>query len=728
MDEETNLLASKDNCSTQEVLSIETPKKSIDNLDIDKVEDPTKVRKDDTNDSVLDKVPIVDSQGIYNDAAIGKSPASPMSSSTLKTTVSGTEEEKPEASKAPVAEIDNLRTEVKKGDVSLVASNDVIKASDLHKESDKDENLKEVTTADMKRNKFADGTSNKEKSDGIDSETCKGDNGDAVKLTNTLVETNQLKKGMLPPSLDRIAEIVETADTGRKKLSQEPKHDADTASPDIEEQKEVTIEKHIIEPENTEFVQISQDKQDDVQSEGQPMEAEDPFGEGNLTIDTPELDSPIDGNINFRKLGDQADNLQDVVNAKDTNFKNNKSKEFIDVAEESNVDDSSETNIETSTADTSDTNVDASLQIGSKVNAVDTDCIIKTALEKSGIDQTVVECENENSKKKKTAEDVGPMDTDEAQSAVLPGQDDELCIIPDSMKETTTTSVSLEKPKEARNDVEKEKSSNVPDDETTRKEDISPTNFGVEARQAGENISKEKESNLNRESPVEKCTRVTDVIDIDDDLKNSEIEDISSKDTCKQCNEQKSSNITVRIGTEHFNVCSESCKIAFTEENNKAMDIPSDGVNSKREKRCAGCLLIVEAGDERNLSWETMEFCNEECLAKFQTKYGSYCRNCNGAVQPISLGKYCVRFGYDVRQFCCSTCLEEFKKGLKVCSYCQKDISSGTEGFLAPVGDKGQFKDFCTQYCMEKYSRMNSTEPPSVEIKACSVCQEVRDV
>lgn len=57
-----------------------------------------------------------------------------------------------------------------------------------------------------------------------------------------------------------------------------------------------------------------------------------------------------------------------------------------------------------------------------------------------------------------------------------------------------------------------------------------------------------------------------------------------------------------------------------------------------------------------------------------------------------SLGKYCVRFGYDMKQFCSAHCLEDFKKGLKVCSYCQKDISRGAEGFLAPVGDKGQFK------------------------------------
>jgi hypothetical protein len=79
-------------------------------------------------------------------------------------------------------------------------------------------------------------------------------------------------------------------------------------------------------------------------------------------------------------------------------------------------------------------------------------------------------------------------------------------------------------------------------------------------------------------------------------------------------------------------------------------------------------------------------------LGQYQRELGSFCANCRGAVMSSSMGKYCVRFGFNVRQFCSSTCLEEFKKGLKVCSYCQRDITGDVEGFLAPIGDKGQFK------------------------------------
>nr|CAD7441599.1 unnamed protein product [Timema bartmani] len=188
-------------------------------------------------------------------------------------------------------------------------------------------------------------------------------------------------------------------------------------------------------------------------------------------------------------------------------------------------------------------------------------------------------------------------------------------------------------------------------------------------------------------------------------------------------------------------------------------------------RKCAQCALAITP-DEKTLSWETMDFCNEECLGKgrddkfegirltsdatvevhilaghiadsfphnqhqhqlfpafgkFQTQLGSHCANCKGSVQPTSLGKYCVRFGYDIKQFCCSTCLEEFKKGLKVCSYCQKDISK-SDGFLAPVGDKGQFKDFCTQACMEKYDQMSNNLPPPVSTAQCAVCNNEKVV
>ncbi|XP_054706538.1 zinc finger MYM-type protein 4-like [Uloborus diversus] len=143
-------------------------------------------------------------------------------------------------------------------------------------------------------------------------------------------------------------------------------------------------------------------------------------------------------------------------------------------------------------------------------------------------------------------------------------------------------------------------------------------------------------------------------------------------------------------------------------------------------KKCSQCKKVLD--DAQNfdiLTWETMLFCNEDCLGKYQSFLGSHCTCCQTPVQQASLGKYCVCFGADIRQFCSGSCLEEFKKGLKVCSFCQTDLSAGTEGFLAPVGDKGQFKDFCSQRCMERYEMVNnigSKTPP--ETQDCAFCKK----
>ena len=44
----------------------------------------------------------------------------------------------------------------------------------------------------------------------------------------------------------------------------------------------------------------------------------------------------------------------------------------------------------------------------------------------------------------------------------------------------------------------------------------------------------------------------------------------------------------------------------------------------------------------------------------------SNCSSCKTEVHHSSLGKYCVRFGSDIKQFCSNVCLEDYKKGLKV--------------------------------------------------------------
>ncbi|XP_018044406.1 PREDICTED: zinc finger MYM-type protein 3 [Atta colombica] len=504
----------------------------------------------------------------------------------------------------------------------------------------------------------------------------------------------------------------------------EKKVESESSDSNLENSEKDVSEKNI-EPENTEFIQFPHDKQDDSQIESQSIDAEDPFGGDNLTsenVEQAETDS-LENELSFKKIYEQGNNLQDAVNARnDCNEKLSADSALNDPKDaDDNIDKDLDNIAETSNnvQPTIDTLENTSMDI-------DLPDISMSETGARNMSSTKSH-DGQDGQAKKNIEEITPMETEE-QTDVLPGQDDELCIIPDSMKVII--------PNKSGKTIDNNQSESVVAkdteyEETTQKnsksnselqKDISQNELVTSNENKAESIIKQK-TTVPDKSATKDLIPATDVINIDDE-KTSEVEEISSKEVCKQCGEERACKIQVKFGTENHFVCSKTCKALFKAANSKVINILTEDTSSKREKRCASCLLIIDAKDERNLSWETMEFCNEECLGKFQRKYGSYCKNCNGTVQAVSLGKYCVRFGCDVRQFCCSTCLEEFKKGLKVCSYCQKDISFSTDGFLAPVGEKGQFKDFCTQDCMEKYSKLNSMEPPATEKKPCSVCKE----
>lgn len=224
---------------------------------------------------------------------------------------------------------------------------------------------------------------------------------------------------------------------------------------------------------------------------------------------------------------------------------------------------------------------------------------------------------------------------------------------------------------------------------------------------------------------------------------------------CNQCDETKVCKFVVQQEDEKIFLCEDECLNMLVSEQSdrvrrkvvRVRELPSQEMevdpeankfNARTEeeaevarvdreqsfvRRCAHCTLDIQL-NQRTLNWEAMDFCNEQCLGQYQNIIGSTCTTCHNAVPLTSLGKYCVRFGFEVRQFCRSECLTEYKKGVKVCSYCQMDIGADEPGFLAPVGEKGQFKDFCTQVCMKKYEE--ATTPPAkrrVHNAICAVCQ-----
>uniref|UniRef100_A0A1B0GJ73 Uncharacterized protein n=1 Tax=Lutzomyia longipalpis TaxID=7200 RepID=A0A1B0GJ73_LUTLO len=85
---------------------------------------------------------------------------------------------------------------------------------------------------------------------------------------------------------------------------------------------------------------------------------------------------------------------------------------------------------------------------------------------------------------------------------------------------------------------------------------------------------------------------------------------------------------------------------------------------------CVQCFSQITPND-KSIIWETMDYCNEQCLQTYQTMMLSTCSLCGLSTPATSIGKYCVRFGYQIRQFCqtsCFGCLQEGSQDVFVLS------------------------------------------------------------
>lgn len=137
-------------------------------------------------------------------------------------------------------------------------------------------------------------------------------------------------------------------------------------------------------------------------------------------------------------------------------------------------------------------------------------------------------------------------------------------------------------------------------------------------------------------------------------------------------------------------------------------------------RRCTQCYHEINFTG-KSVQWETFDFCNEKCLGLYQNLIGASCVQCNEAVTLASIGKLCVRFGFDIKQFCSSKCLEEFKRSIKQCGLCQRNLIGEENVVLAQVGEKRIYRDFCNQQCLRKYESIINPKKKFLPY-LCSVC------
>ncbi|XP_067674196.1 zinc finger MYM-type protein 3-like isoform X2 [Haliotis asinina] len=130
--------------------------------------------------------------------------------------------------------------------------------------------------------------------------------------------------------------------------------------------------------------------------------------------------------------------------------------------------------------------------------------------------------------------------------------------------------------------------------------------------------------------------------------------------------------------------------------------------NSQSEyKTCAVCQLMNINTQKPFVQWMNVDFCSKACLAKYQSNLNSSCSYCTSFVSPEFRPLFCLQVGTDFKTFCSAKCSNEYKKRLRLCAFCQKDLATVSDSFCAPV-DTNKFLDFCSKNCLKKYEEKTS--------------------
>lgn len=138
-------------------------------------------------------------------------------------------------------------------------------------------------------------------------------------------------------------------------------------------------------------------------------------------------------------------------------------------------------------------------------------------------------------------------------------------------------------------------------------------------------------------------------------------------------------------------------------------------------RRCTQCARSINVIG-KTMQWECMDFCDENCLKTYQDVICKKCSKCSDHVSEGNKGKFCVRFGLSIHQFCTSKCLNEFKQSFQPCTVCSKNLK--TNDGRIQVFKKGSNK-FCSRQCVRRYDEIIQKRD-KLAPRECSVCNEAK--
>nr|XP_022917204.1 zinc finger MYM-type protein 3-like [Onthophagus taurus] len=200
----------------------------------------------------------------------------------------------------------------------------------------------------------------------------------------------------------------------------------------------------------------------------------------------------------------------------------------------------------------------------------------------------------------------------------------------------------------------------------------------------------------------------------DDDDEKYIVTKINEEDykECMECNKKEVPKYSCTISEKKRYICNENClkvlkekkagKLIIRDLRVRTFAVVSDESGKENDNNCTFCNKPIST--ILYFNYNCMNFCTKDCLGDFQRQLGSNCYQCKLEVPETLLGKYCVRFGTEIKQFCKNSCLWEHKRGQMFCTVCQAIVSDNT------------FHGLCSLLC-------NNVSKGVKEKAICAVCK-----
>jgi len=157
-----------------------------------------------------------------------------------------------------------------------------------------------------------------------------------------------------------------------------------------------------------------------------------------------------------------------------------------------------------------------------------------------------------------------------------------------------------------------------------------------------ESVSTEKEKNSDMLGNGVDDKGDSDKMETESAVKKKEESKTSDEDLDKERNKQSLEHKDKDENSEEKKGSDETDKPTLKLASFSTMSTSTEnGHSEENEDGCYSCSKLIPNLYEA-IVWETMQFCDESCLSKYQAGM-SKCASCNKDVQASSLGKYCVR-------------------------------------------------------------------------------------